>query len=226
VEVSHWIARRIRVGLDYQLFLPNFEHDPSTHVVNHKLAGEVEVKLGGGLSASGMAALLRDPDPNRTFIKGRPKPGSPPGTTCPNAGDPNCATETVVVERSELLVGGGLAYDGEAWGASVRYIPNRDLDSGFAWSVVSSLDLRPHDRLSFNLAWVLDRYATAAGPLFAGKDGNIWWGTAQVRLSDGLAVAAGLKWVKNPGPASTATNPAARNDGTLLVQLHYQTGAF
>ncbi len=238
VEVSHWIARRVRVGLNYQLFAPNFQYDTATRIVNHKLSGDLEVRLGGGFTASLMAAALRDPSPGRTRIKGRTLPsGMTPdatlaapdyvcGTDAATGNPIYCAARTSVVQRTELLLGGGLAYDADAWGASVRYIPNRDLDAGFSWSIVSGLDLRPADRLSFQLIWIHDRYSSLSGLTFAGKDGDIYWATARYQLLPELALAGGLKWVKNPGPADTSAAPPSRNDGTLLLQLEYRTGVF
>lgn len=225
VEVSHWLGRRLRVGLAYQLFAPNFFYDKSTRIVNHKVSAEMELPLGGGFVAGAFGALLRDPDPARTLINGRPVPGAPAGTICPGAGSGSCAAATSVAFRNEVLVGGSLGYDSDGWGASVKYIPNRDLDAGFSWSVVSSLDLRPLELLSFNLQWILDQYSTSSGPLFAGNYGNIYWGTARYQVLPALAVSAGLKWVANPSPAST-TGTATRNDATLLVSLEYLTSVF
>jgi tetratricopeptide (TPR) repeat protein len=225
LEVAHWFRERIRVGLEYQLFAPDFSYDRSTRILNHKLTGEVEARLGGGFIAAITASLLRDPDPAATLILGRPVPGAPAGTVCPAAGPPNCATATSVVFRNEFLVGGSLSYQADAWGAGVKYIPNRDLDSGFDWSIISSLDLRPIDRLSFNFQWVFDRYSTSAGPAFAGQNGNIWWATVRYQLTRPLALGGGVKWVSNPSPADVNTT-STRNDPTILVNLEYRTVLF
>lgn len=223
LELSHWFGPVVRGALDYQAFAPNFFYDPSKRILNHKLSGEVELRVAQGLSLGAMAAVLRDPDPATTAIAGRPAPGSPPGTVCP--GSANCATATSVVYRSEILVGGSLAYDADSWGAAVKYIPNRDLDSGFAWSVISSFDLRPADRLSFKLQWVFDRYSASSGPVFAGNNGHIWWATARYQLTRAFALGGGVKWVSNPSPADL-TGTATRNDPTLLLNLEYGTVLF
>jgi hypothetical protein len=225
LEVSHWFDPRIRAGLEYQLFAPDFFFDRSTRILNHKLTGEVEARLGGGFSAGITASLLRDPDPGATLILDRPVPGAPAGTICPAAGPANCATATSVVFRNEFLVGGSLSYAADAWGASVKFIPNRDLDSGFDWSIISSLDLRPIDRLSFNFQWVFDRYSTSAGPAFAGQSGNIWWTTVRYQLARPLALGGGVKWVSNPGPADV-NSTSTRNGPTLLLNLEYRTVLF
>ncbi len=222
VEASRWFAGRARVGLDYQLYAPNFFYDTATRIAVHKLTGEAELRLGGGFSGSVMAAVLRDPDPSRTRIAGRPDPTVPQP---PPPAPPVLAVATDVAFRTEFLLGGGVAWEAERWGAGVRYIPNRDLDSGFAWSIISIFALRPVERLSFDLQWVFDRYASASGVQFAGKDGNIWWAQARYRATPALLVGGGLKWVRNPSPKST-TGPSTdtRNDGTLLLSLEYRTG--
>ena len=111
-------------------------------------------------------------------------------------------------------------------------IPNRDLDSGFDWSAVSNVAVQPVDKLSLDFLWVLDRYSTDSGPVFAGKNGHVWWGTARYQLTPQLAIAAGLKWVNNPSPKTTTTTTTngipseSRNDPTLLFNIEYRTGLF
>src|SRR2546430_4761843 len=51
LEVSHWFGRTVRAGLEYQLFAPDFFYDRSTRILNHKITGEVEARLGGGFIA-------------------------------------------------------------------------------------------------------------------------------------------------------------------------------
>lgn len=224
LEVSHWFDRSVRVGLDYQIFAPDFFYDQTKRVVNQKVSAEAEVPLGGGFSATAFAALLRDPDPGLTLIAGRPVPGAPAGITCPGGG-PFCAGATSVSFRTQFLAGGALAYEAERFGASVKFIPNRDLDAGYSWSLLTGMDLRATDRLSFNLQWILDQYSSNSGAVFAGNFGNIYWGTARYQIVPELAASLGIKWVVNPGPASP-TGTATRNDGTLLANLEYRTALF
>jgi len=225
VEVSYWLNQTFRAGFEYQIFAPDFFYDRSTRILNHKVTGELEARLGGGFTAALTAAVLRDPDPAATLILGRPVPGAPAGTVCPAAGQPSCAAATSVKFRNEFLAGGGLSYQADAWGLGLKYIPNRDLDSGFDWSIISSLDLRPTDKLSFNFQWVFDRYSDASGPAFAGQSGNIWWAMARYQLTRPLAVGAGVKWVSNPSPADP-TSTSTRNDPTILLNIEYRTVLF
>jgi tetratricopeptide (TPR) repeat protein len=224
-EVSHRFGDVVRAGFAYQLFTPNFFYDPQTWIVNHKATAEVELQLGRGFAVTGVAAVLFDPDPNKTAIKDRPLPGAPAGTTCtPGVPSPDCATATHVVMRQEFLAGGGVAWRAERVGASVKVLPNRDLDSSYAWSVLSALDVRPTDRLTFDLQWILDRYSSVSGPTFAGKDGNIYWARARYELSPALALGGGLKYVDNPSPSSTAPGAGPRSDATLLLDVEWRTG--
>lgn len=225
VEASHHFGATVRAGLAYQLFTPNFFYDQQTWIVNHKATAEVEVELGQGFSVSGVAAVLFDPNPSLTAIKGRPLPGAPAGTACaPGVASPDCAAVTVVVTRRELLVGGGVAWRGELLTARVRVLPNRDLDSSYAWSVLSALELRPLERLSFDLQWILDRYSSVSGPTFAGKGGDILWARARYQLTPALALGGGLKYVVNPSPASTSPSAGSRSDAALLLDLEWRTG--
>jgi tetratricopeptide (TPR) repeat protein len=226
LEVSHRFGQVVRGALAYQLFAPNFFYDKKTRIVNHKATAELELTLGQGFSVSGMAAVLVDPDPKETTIKDRPLPSVPPGTVTCVAGVPQtgCATRTDVVMRKEFLVGGGATYRTEPFTASVRVIPNRDLDSGYAWSVLSGLELRPVERLSFDLQWILDRYASTSGPIFAGHLGNIYWARARYEITPALALGGGLKYVDNPSPASTSPTAGRRSDATLLLDLEWRTG--
>jgi hypothetical protein len=225
VEVAHRFGDAVRAGLAYQLFAPTFFYDQARRIVNHKVTAEAEVQLGQGFSITGLAAVLRDPDPARTAIRDRPLPGAPAGTTCtPGVPSPDCAAATVVVSRRELLVGGGVAWQTEPFTASVRFLPNRDLDAGFAWSVLTGLQLRPRERLSFDLQWILDRYARVSGPTFAGKNGNILWARARYEVTPALALGGGLKYVANPSPASTSPTAGARADATLLLDVEWRTG--
>lgn len=222
IEISNWFKQRVRVGLDYQLFAPNFFFDTSTRITNHKVSAEVEARVRSGLTVSFMAAVLHDPDPKQTKIAGRPDPVTP--TTI--------VSTTSVGYRNEILIGGGLAYEAAQWSAGAKFIPNRDLDAGFDWSTISSFAVRPVEKLSLDFQWVFDRYSTDSGPAFAGKNGNIWWGMARYQLTPQLAVAAGLKWVNNPSPKSTTTTTTngipneTRNDPTALVNLEFRTGLF
>ncbi len=207
-EVSHWVTRHLRASLAYQLDTPNFQYDPSTWIMTHKLAGELETRFGG-FHVWATSAMLYDPDPGRTVVAH--SPGNP------------LATTTSLVYRFDLLYGAGASYEARIWSLGARFLTNRDLDSSYAWSTISSFALQPVDRLSFDLQWILDRYSASAGTPYAGNYGSILWATVGYEALRSLMLSAGVKWVDNPGPTSV-TNATPRSDVSLLLSLQYRTG--
>ncbi len=196
LELAHWLSPNFRGGLDYQLFAPTFFFDPASRAVNHKLSAEAYwLAPDSPLRLSMFVAALRDPDPNATRIAGR-----------------GGALATSVVYRTTSLVGGAVALEGERWGAEVRYLPNRDLDNSYDWSLLSMLDLRPVESLGIRLQHVYDTYANASN--YPGRVANIGMAQARWRLHPRLSVGAGYKYVEAP----------TRRGGTVLLSLEYGTG--
>jgi tetratricopeptide (TPR) repeat protein len=210
LQISHWIAPMVRLGAAYQLSVPDFQFDPGTWIANHKLTADAEVKLGAGFSVSATAALLRDPDPNLTKVANTPAALGGP---------------TSVVSRLDWLFGGGASYDAPRWNVGVQALSNRDLDTSFDWSVLSSLQILPFDWLSIDLQWILDHYAAGAGAPYAGNLGNIVWAECSVDIIPPLRVSAGAKYVNNPGPTSL-TDASPRNNFAVLLALRYRTGIY
>jgi tetratricopeptide (TPR) repeat protein len=210
LEISHWFAHAARLGAAYQLSVPDFQFDPGTWVANHKLTANAEVKLGAGFGISATAALLRDPNPNLTKVA---------NTTAALGGPTN------VVYRLDWLYGGGVSYDAPRWNAGVQALSNRDLDTSFDWSVLSSLQILPFDWLSIDLQWILDHYAAGAGAPYAGNLGNVVWAECSMDIFPPLRVSAGVKYVNNPGPTSL-TDASPRNNFSVLLALRYKTGIY
>lgn len=210
LEVSHWFTGFLRGSIGYQLDVPNFQYDTSTWFTTHKATGELEGRLGG-LHLLGMAGLLYDPDPSRTVVANSPS----------NTG----LLPTSIAYRVDWLLGGGISYDGGTWSLGSRILTNRDLDSSYAWSIISRFTLQPLSWLSFDAQWILDRYSANAGAPYANQYGSILWGEAGFEVLPGVMLAAGAKWVTNPGPASL-TSAAARSDVSLLLNLRYRTGLY
>lgn len=209
-EVSHWFTGYLRAGLGYQLDVPNFQYDTSTWIMTHKLTGELETRFGG-FHLWGTAGMLYDPDPNLTVV------ANSPGNTA--------LAPTSVVYRYDFLYGAGASYEGSIWSLGARFLTNRDLDSSYAWSIISRFTLQPLDKLSFDLEWIFDRYSASSGGPYANNFGSILWGEVGYEVLRGVVLSAGLKWVDNPGPTSV-TNTAARNDVSLLLSLQYRTGLY
>ncbi len=204
VELSHRFIPMVRTGLQYQLFPANFFHDTSSWTVNHKLSAEVEIQPVAQLRVGARAAALRDPDPNKTEILGRPPPGSAPGTPG--------ASATNVVYRTTSLVGGWAAVDVDRVGVKLEYLPNRDLDNSYDWSLLTTLDLRLLGWLDVRLQEVHDAYASVSN--FPGKTAEIVMGTAGIAVGESLRFRGGFRYVDAP----------TRTGGTVIVGLELRTG--
>jgi hypothetical protein len=200
----------LRGGLAYQLDVPDFEYDSSTWIATHKVTAEAETRLGG-FQVGGKLAMLYDPDPGKTVVAH--SPGNP------------TATSTSVRYRSDFLYGVNASYACRFVDVGAALLTNRDLDSSYSWSVVSSVTARPIDPLSLELQWILDRYSSSAGAPYAGHYGHIVWAEARYEILRGVTLGAGAKYVNNPGPTSVS-NASARREFSLLLSLQYQTGLF
>ncbi|HET7827003.1 MAG TPA: hypothetical protein VFK90_16830 [Anaeromyxobacter sp.] len=203
LEISHRFSSVVRGGLQYQLFPANFVHDTSSWTVNNKLSAEVELRPVSFFSLGGRAALLRDPDPDQTLIKGRGSPSLPAGTT---------AQATNVVYRTTSLIGGWAAVEVGRVGAKVEYLPNRDLDNSYAWSLLSTLDVRITDKLAVRLQQVHDSYASVSR--FNGRTADIAMGEVGYAMSDALRLRAGYRYVDVPD----------RWDGVIIAGFELRPG--
>jgi hypothetical protein len=209
LEWSHRLSEAWRGELQYQIFPANFFWDKSSWAVNNKLSAALAFRAIPQLTLAARAAVLRDPDPNGTQIKGRPIPGSlpanPGGGVCDTPAV--CATRTSVVYRTTSLVGGSAALDLGRMGVKVEYLPNRDLDNSYAWSLLSTLDLRFSDRLEVRLQEVHDAYSSLSN--FPGHTAEIAMGVVGYKVSEAFRLRAGYKYVDAP----------TRTGGTILVGL-------
>jgi hypothetical protein len=209
LEWSHRLSDAWRGELQYQIFPANFFWDKSSWTVNNKLSAALAFRATPQLTLAARAAVLRDPDPKQTEIRDRPIPGSPPSPPGGNVCDAPaiCATRTSVVYRTTSLVGGSAALDLERVGVKLEYLPNRDLDNSYSWSLLSTLDLRLSDRFEVRLQEVHDAYSSLSN--FPGHTAEIAMGVAGYKVSEAFRVRAGYKYVDAP----------TRTGGTVLVGL-------
>jgi hypothetical protein len=199
LEVSHRFTSIVRGGLQYQLFPASFFHDTSSWTVNNKLSAEVELRPVSALRLGVRAAILRDPDPDKTLIKGRPTPTSPAapaGATDPCTAPATCAAATSVVYRTSSLLGGWAGVEIDRVGVKVEYLPNRDLDNSYAWSILSTLDVRITEKLGVRLQQVHDSYASVSR--FHGQTADIAMGEVGYAVNDALRLRAGYRYVDVP----------------------------
>jgi hypothetical protein len=201
LEASHPFTSTLRGTVQYQLFPASFWHDSSSWTWNQKLSGELQVQPIRQLRLAGRAAALRDPNPSSTEIKGRPLPG----TTA------TLATRTKVVYRTTSLIGGWGALDLDRVGLKVEYLPNRDLDNSYDWSLLTTLDVKVLRWLDVRFQHVRDRYASVSN--FPGKTADITMGAAGFLVSEGVRLRAGYRYVDTP----------SRAGGTILAGLEWRT---
>jgi hypothetical protein len=201
LELLHVFSEPVRVGVAYQLFPADFFYDSSTWTVNQKLSGQVEVRPLPPLRLKVIGAVLRDPDPRRTEIAGRTSPVT--GAVAPR---------TSVVYRSTSLLGGSAALVFDRVGVEVQYLPNRDLDNGYAWSILSTVDIHATPRLDVRLQEVHDEYASVSN--YPGRTAEIYMGAAIFKLSEPLRLRGGFRYVDAP----------TRRGGTAIVGFEWRTG--
>ena len=201
LELQHVFADPLRIGVAYQLFPANFFYDSTTWTVNQKVSGQLEVRPLPPVRLKVIGAVLRDPDPRRTEIAGR---------TSPVTGA--VASQTNVVYRSTSLLGGAAALALDRVALEAQYLPNRDLDNGYAWSLLSTLDLHATPWLDVRLQEVHDEYSSVSN--YPGKTAEIYMGAAVFKLSEALRLRGGFRYVDAP----------TRRGGTAIAGFEWRTG--
>jgi len=192
-EVSHWFTDNVRLTLTYEFFRPSFFYDTDSHANNHKISGElyyltpvdsVRLKL--------FLAILRDPDPDKTRIKGRTLnvPQGPAGSP------PVKAASTDIQYQIEALLGAGVEYSKDRWDGYIKLLPNRDLDSSYSYSILAGVGYRSTDRIRGKLDFVHDKYSSNS--TYSGKTANVYLISGFYRLSDRIDLGAGYKYLDLP----------------------------
>ena len=202
-EVSHWFSRTLRGTAAFEYFRPDFFYDTSTNADNYKISTEIYYRTPlDPLTLKVMYAILRDPDPDRTEIKGRDNVHISAGV----------ATQTSIVYRTSSLLGGGAELEAGRWEAEVLYLPNRDLDESYRYSVLTKVRYHLTEKLTGGLDYVYDTYSGASN--FAHKTASVYMASGAYAVSPRLTAGAGLKHISLPG----------RHDTTGFVTLRFKTG--
>lgn len=203
VEVSHWITPVLRGTLAYEFFRPNFLYDKDSHANNHKLSAEAYYLTPvDGLRLKLMYAVLRDPDPDKTTIKGRGL-NLPLGTV---------AAATNIEYQTQSLIGGGVEYSRKRYSAELKYLPNRDLDSSYSWSVLAGFGYDFSEKVTGRLDYVHDKYSSKS--FNAGKTANVYLASVFYRLDNRTDLGFGAKHIDQP----------AGSDETVFLTVSYKTG--
>lgn len=202
-EVSHWFNRSFRGTLGYEYFRPNFFYDTSTYANNHKFSADAYyITPLQFLRLELMYALLIDPNPNTTTIKGR-NLNEPPGVLAPS---------TNIKYEAQSLVGGGIDIVKGRWSGDIKYIPNRDLDSSYAYSIFAGVGYDFTDRLAGRLDYVHDRYSSNS--IYSGKTADVYLASVYYRLNPSIDLGAGYKRINLP----------TTNENTGFFMVTYKTG--
>lgn len=178
IEVSNQLRPNLRGSISYEFFRPNFFFDRSEHANNHKLGGELiydtpwkplQVKL--------QSAILRDPDPNRTFVD------KANGIVTP-------------VYGMQYLVGGGANLSFRRFEAELLVLPNRDLDRSTNYSFLGGLTIPVKRDLKLKSGYIFDHYSNDS--VFAGRTAQVFNGGFSWKLSRWMELSAGGKVVRRP----------------------------
>lgn len=203
LEVSHWFTPKVRVTGGYEFFRPNFFHDRGTSVINHKVSGDAYYITGyDPLRLKAMFSVLRDPDPSKTFIKGR-------GLNMPLG---QFATATSVVHQTQALAGFGAELQYPSLSVDLKYMPNRDLDSSYSYSIFAGLGYDFTDKINGRIDYLHDAYSNKS--IYAGKTANVYMLSVMYAVSPYSDVGLGYKRIDIPN----------RIDNAFFVNLTLKTG--
>ncbi len=201
LEVAHWLAPGVRAALAYGFFAPTFFYDPAVRAFNHKLSAEARWLPWDLLRLEAVFAVLRDPDPDRTLIQGRPEPGNPAAL----------APATSVAYRTTWLLGGAVGLQGRTWNVELRYLPNRDLDNSYRDSYLLSGAVDASEAVRLQAFYIHDVYSSSSS--YSGRTADIVMGQVRWQAFHQLALGAGGKYVDAP----------TRRGPTLLLSAEWRT---
>jgi len=203
IEVSHRFHERFRGSVYVEYFRPTFYYDKNSNANNLKTGVEAYyITPLDGLRLKAMYAMLRDPDPDKTEVKGRNNSATPAGT----------ATQTSVVYRTTNLLGGAVEVVEGKWQGEVKYLPNRDLDNSYNYSVLTFVAYRFTDKALGRADYVYDKFSNKSN--YAGKTANVYLLSSFYEATPAATFGVGVKYIDLP----------ARNDWTGFISLTYKTG--
>jgi hypothetical protein len=203
LEVSQYFNQDLRGALSYELSRPNFFHDKDTSITVQKFGGELAFATPNPkVRAKVFATLLRDPDPNKTEIKGFDNPWTAQGV----------ASATSVVNRTTSLLGGAVQYVEDKWNVEVKYMQNRDLDNSYDYSLLGKFTYRLDDARSVQIDHVHDRFSNQSN--LRGKTADVYLASYFQQISPDTKCGFGLKHIGVPN----------FNQNTGFIYIQYKTG--
>ncbi len=203
LEASHWFIKSLRGTLAYEYFRPSFFYDKDSHANNHKISAELYyITPFEPLRLKAMYAVLRDPDSKKTEIKGRDNLHTTQGV----------ATSTNVQYQTQSLLGGGIELTKSGLTAELKYMPNRDLDSSYNYSILGGLGYEFTEKISGRLDYVYDKYSSVSN--YAGKTANVYMVSGLYKLHPRVDLGAGYKFIDLP----------TDSQHTAFLSLVFKTG--
>ena len=178
IEVSGQLRQNLRASISYELFHPNFFFDPSQHATNHKLGGELVYNTSWKpLQLRLQSAVLRDPDPSRTFVD------KANGIVTP-------------VYGLQYLVGGGADLSFRRYEAELLVLPNRDLDRSTNYSFLGGLTVPVTRNLKLKSGYIFDHYSNQS--VFSGNIAQVYNVGFSWKMARWMELSAGGKVVRRP----------------------------
>lgn len=203
LELSHWFSDDFRGTLAYEYFRPSFFYDPDTTANNHKVSAEAYyITPMKYLRLKLLYAVLRDPDPDKTEIKGRNNPNTPLGV----------AASTQVKYETQSLLGGGVELVTDKWDADFKYLPNRDLDSSYSYSILAGAGYNFTGAVRGRFDYVHDKYSSKS--TYSGKTADVYLVSAFYKIDPSVDLGVGYKHIVLP----------AKTDDTGFITISYRTG--
>ena len=96
--------------------------------------------------------------------------------------------------------------------AELKYIPNRDLDSSYDYSILAELGYEFTEKISARLDYVYDKYSPESN--YAGKTANVYMVSGFYKLHPRIDLGAGYKYLNLP----------TDNQHTGFLSLIFKTG--
>lgn len=203
LEVSHWLRDDLRGTLAYEYFRPSFFYDKSAHANNHKVSAEAYyITPLKYLRVKALYAVLRDPDSGTTEIKGRDNPNTAAGV----------AQSTDVRYKTESLIGGGAEVVKGKWDLEATYMPNRDLDASYSYSILAGAGYGFTDRVRGRFDLVHDEYSTKS--TYSGRTADVYLASVFYKLDQATELGAGYKRILLP----------SKKDNAAFLTVSYKTG--
>lgn len=201
LEASQDLFKNVNATLTYELSLPKFYYDRAATIKTHKISAELHYKTPiEFLTAKLYYGLLRDIDGNTTEVKGRDNTGA--GT----------AKATDVKYRIFSLFGGALEMSKDKFSAELKYLPNRELDDSYKYSIFTSVGYEINEAFSIKLDHLHDKYSSTSSK--ANKSGNVYMLTTKYKFTPELDIEAGYKYLSIPG----------RIENSAFSNLVFRTG--